>query len=161
MMTRPTTTRTTAPKPMRHRRIAARGFTMIELIVVMAVLGLLLSLAVPRYLDALDRGKVQVMAHDLAQIREAIDRYYGDRGAYPERLEDLVTARYLRAIPPNPYTDEADWVVVPPPGEFKGSVYDVRDPGTGSRGPVDTGAGEGASGPEGAAARQAPQASAP
>ena len=67
-----------------------RGFTMIELVVVMAVLGLLLSIAMPRYLASLERGREQVLSHNLAQLREAIDRFYGDRGAYPERLEDLV-----------------------------------------------------------------------
>jgi len=132
-----------------HAR-TSRGFTMIELIVVMAVLGLLISLAVPRYLDALERGRQQVLDHDLAQIREAIDHYYGDRGAYPEHLDDLVTARYLRAIPPNPYTDEPEWVVVAPPGNFKGSVYDVRDSGGGNRRPLgDAGTGTGGAPPAG------------
>lgn len=99
---------------------------MIELVVVMAILGLLLSLAVPRYLDSLERGKAQVVAHDLAQMRKAIDQYYGDKGSYPEQLEDLVTQRYLRALPVNPFTDSVDWIVVPPPGGQKGAVFDVQ-----------------------------------
>jgi general secretion pathway protein G len=103
---------------------------MIELVVVMAVLGLLLSIAVPRYLESLDRGKENVLAHNLAQMREAIDRYYGDRGAYPDQLEDLVERRYLRAVPLNPFTDSADWRTVSPPSGLKGRVYDVVDPGT-------------------------------
>jgi general secretion pathway protein G len=101
---------------------------MIELVVVMAVLGLLLSIAVPRYLDSLERGKDQVEAHDLVQLRKAIDQFYGDRGTYPERLEDLVTYRYLRELPVNPHTETVDWVVVPPPGGQKGGVFDVRAP---------------------------------
>lgn len=113
----------------------ARGFTMIELIVVMAVIGLLLSLAVPRYLDSLERGKEKVLVHNLAQMREAIDRYYGDRGSYPDRLEDLVTYRYLRAVPVNPYTEKDDWETDPPPGGTKGSIFDVRAP-AGSGAPV-------------------------
>lgn len=119
-----------------HRRKSARsrGFTMIELIVVMAVIGLLLSIAVPRYMDSLDRGKEQVLLHNIAQVRAAIDKYYGDRGTYPDRLEDLVTYRYLRAVPANPFTGLADWVVVPPSGGAKGSVFDIRDPaGEGGR----------------------------
>ncbi|WP_201495079.1 type II secretion system protein [Rubrivivax sp. A210] len=107
------------------RRRRARGFTMIELVVVLAVLGLLLSIAVPRYLDSLERGREQVLAHNLAQLREAIDRHYGDRGAYPDRLEDLVERRYLRALPVNPYTMAADWRTVAPPRGRKGQVYDV------------------------------------
>ncbi len=113
--------------PFPHPR-HARGFTMIELIVVMTVIGLLVSMALPRYMNSLDRGRDQIVAHDLATMRQAIDRHYGDRGAYPDRLEDLVTRRYLRAIPLNPRTEAADWLVVAPPSGAKGMVYDVRDP---------------------------------
>jgi general secretion pathway protein G len=104
------------------------GFTMIELVVVMALIGLLLSLAVPRYMDSLERGKEKVMEHDLAQMRRAIDQYYSDRGAYPDELQDLVDRRYLRAIPLNPFTETVDWLVVPPTGNVRGRVFDVRDP---------------------------------
>ena len=125
-----------SPRP-RH----ARGFTMIELIVVMTVIGLLVSMALPRYMNSLDRGRDQIVAHDLATMRQAIDRHYGDRGAYPDRLEDLVTRRYLRAITLNPRTDAADWLVVAPPSGAKGMVYDVRDPADPEgRGPVPPGA---------------------
>jgi general secretion pathway protein G len=112
-----------------------RGFTMIELVVVMAVLGLLLSLAMPRYMASLDRGREQVLQNNLAQMREAIDRFYGDNARYPERLEELVTKRYLRAVPLNPYTEAPDWNVVAPPGTAKGAVFDVRDPTAPSAGP--------------------------
>lgn len=101
---------------------------MIELVVVMAVLGLLLSLAMPRYLDSLERGREHVLNHNLAQMREALDRYYGDRGVYPDRLEELVERRYLRALPVNPYSDAADWDTVAPPGGQRGAVYDVLAP---------------------------------
>lgn len=101
---------------------------MIELVVVMAVLGLLLSIALPRYIDSLERGREHVLVHNLAQIREAIDRHYGDRGAYPDRLEDLVERRYLRAVPLNPFTDAADWQVIGPPAGAKGAVFDVAEP---------------------------------
>lgn len=107
---------------------AVRGFTMIELVVVMAVLGLLLSLAMPRYMASLDRGREQVLQNNLAQMREAIDRFYGDNARYPERLDELVSKRYLRAVPLNPYTEGPDWTVVAPTGAAKGAVFDVRDP---------------------------------
>ena len=100
---------------------------MIELVVVMAVLGLLLSIAMPRYLESLERGREQVLAHNLAQLREAIDRFYGDRGVYPERLDDLVERRYLRAVPRNPFTDAADWALIGPPAGALGSVYDIAE----------------------------------
>lgn len=101
---------------------------MIELVVVMAVLGLLLTLAMPRYMASLERGREQVLQNNLAQMREAIDRFYGDNARYPEQLEELVTKRYLRAVPLNPFTEGPDWSVIAPPSGGKGAVYDVRDP---------------------------------
>ena len=104
-----------------------RGFTMIELIVVMAVIGLLLSIAVPRYMAALDRGKAQVQQQNLALMREAIDKFYGDNGRYPDALDDLVTKRYLRAIPIDPISEANDWVIVGPTDSRQaGRVYDVQ-----------------------------------
>jgi general secretion pathway protein G len=104
---------------------------MIELVVVMAILGLLLSIAVPRYMDSLARGREHVVTHNLAQMRQAIDRYYGDRGTYPDKLDDLVERRYLRAVPVNPFTETVDWQVIPPPSGMKGAVYDVLEPSAG------------------------------
>ena len=101
---------------------------MIEMVVVMALIGLLLSIALPRYLETLERGRAAVLAHNLAQLRQAIDQYYGDRGAYPDRLEDLVERRYLRALPPDPYTGVADWLTISPPPDRKGAVFDVQAP---------------------------------
>lgn len=112
---------------MRHPR-PHRGFTLVELVVVMALIGLLLSIAVPRYMASLERGREKVLAHNLAQLREAIDQYYGDRGAYPERLQDLVDQRYLRALPLNPMTEKVDWIAVSPPQGHKGAVFDVVAP---------------------------------
>ena len=112
----------------RLARRRAAGFTMIELVVVMALLGLLLTLAVPRYMASLDRGREQVAQNNLAQMREAIDRFYGDNARYPAQLDELVSKRYLRAVPLNPYTETPEWTVVPPPSGSKGGVYDLRDP---------------------------------
>ncbi len=109
-----------------------RGFTLIELVVVMAVIGLLLTLALPRYFGSLERGQEHVLKNNLAQMREAIDRFYGDTGRYPERLDELVSRRYLRSVPINPYTEAPDWVVIAPPQGGKGAVYDVRAPGPAS-----------------------------
>lgn len=99
---------------------------MIELVIVMAMLGLLLSLALPQYMAALERGREQVLQSNLATMREAIDKFYGDRGRYPDRLEDLVTQRYLRAIPNDPYTESPTWVVIAPRDTDKGGVIDVQ-----------------------------------
>lgn len=99
---------------------------MIELVIVMAMLGLLLSLALPQYMATLERGREQVLQNNLATMREAIDKFYGDRGRYPDKLEDLVTQRYLRAIPSDPYTESPTWVVIAPRDADKGGVIDVR-----------------------------------
>jgi general secretion pathway protein G len=107
---------------------------MIELVIVMAMLGLLLSLALPQYMAALERGREQVLQQNLATMREAIDKFYGDTGKYPDKLEDLVTARYLRAIPPDPYSEAPTWLVVAPKDAAKGGVIDVQSTLTDSRG---------------------------
>jgi general secretion pathway protein G len=103
-----------------------KGFTLIELLVVMAALGLLLALAAPRYFEHVDRAREVVLKNNLAMLRQAVDRFRGDRGRYPEELAELVRLRYLRDVPLDPITDRTDsWLIVPPPGQPKG-VYDVR-----------------------------------
>jgi general secretion pathway protein G len=104
------------------------GFTLIELMVVMAIVATLLSIAVPRYFKSVDRSKETVLKQSLTVMREAIDRHYGDTGRYPESLDDLVTKRYLRKLPVDPVTDSATtWVIVePPPNSGRAGVYDVK-----------------------------------
>jgi general secretion pathway protein G len=115
------------PTSRRQRRHhTPHGFTMIELVIVMAMIGLLLSIALPQYMGTLQRGREQVLQSNLATMREAIDKYYGDRGHYPDKLEDLVTDRYLRAIPVDPFTESPTWIVVAPRQADKGGVIDVQ-----------------------------------
>jgi general secretion pathway protein G len=104
-----------------------RGFTLIELLVVMAIIAVLLTLAVPRYFGSMDRSKEAVLKEDLFQLRDAIGKYYGDKGKYPESLEALATEKYLRKVPVDPITESAStWVVVAPEDPQKGAVYDVK-----------------------------------
>jgi len=105
-----------------------RGFTLIELLVVMGIIALLLTIAVPRYFGSVDRSKEVVLKQSLGVMRDAIDKYHADNGRYPESLDDLVTKRYIRAVPHDPITESAtSWVIVPPEDPAaKGSVYDVR-----------------------------------
>jgi general secretion pathway protein G len=106
---------------------ARRGFTLIELLVVMAIIAVLLTLAVPRYFGSMDRSKEAVLKEDLFQLRDAIGKYYGDKGKYPESLEALATEKYLRKVPVDPITESAStWVVVAPEDPQKGAVYDVK-----------------------------------
>jgi general secretion pathway protein G len=103
------------------------GFTLVELLVVMAVIAVLLTLAVPRYFGSLDKSKEAVLKEDLFQLRDAIGKYYGDKGKYPESLDALATEKYLRSVPVDPITESATtWVVVAPEDPQKGAVYDVK-----------------------------------
>ena len=103
------------------------GFTMIEILVVMAIVATLLTIAVPRYFNQSDRAKEAVLRQDLAAMRDAIDKYYGDVGVYPESLDALVAGKYLRRIPPDPITEsDATWVTVAPDDPAQGGVFDVR-----------------------------------
>lgn len=104
-----------------------RGFTIIELMVVLGIIGILLTLAAPRYLGGIDISKEAVLKENLATMRDCIDKYYADQGRYPDVLEDLVTKNYLRRIPIDPFTESArSWIAVPPVDRTKGGVYDVR-----------------------------------
>ena len=103
------------------------GFTLIELLVVMAIIAVLLTLAVPRYFGSLDKSKEAVLREDLYQLRDAIGKYYGDKGRYPESLDALAAEKYLRKVPVDPLTESAaTWVLVAPDDPQKGGVYDVR-----------------------------------
>ena len=103
------------------------GFTLIELLVVMAIIALLLSLAIPRYFGSLERSKEAVLREDLFQLRDAIGKYYGDKGKYPDSLDALASEKYLRKVPVDPITESATtWVTVAPEDPQKGGVYDVK-----------------------------------
>ncbi|MDY7545099.1 type II secretion system protein [Glaciimonas sp. CA11.2] len=91
-----------------------KAFTLIEMVIVMALIGLLLTLAVPRYFTALENGKIKVQQQNLASIRDAIDKFYGDQGHYPETLDTLVQSRYLRSVPIDPLTEKSNWTIVAP-----------------------------------------------
>jgi general secretion pathway protein G len=118
-------------------RRAPSGFTLIELMVVLAIIALLLSIVAPHYAGRVTRAEETVLRENLALMRGALDQHYADAGRYPERLEDLVTKRYLRALPEDPVTQSAaTWVAVPPADAEKSGVYDVRSgaPGVGPSG---------------------------
>lgn len=109
------------------------GFTLIELLVVMAIIATLLSIAAPRYFKSVDRSKEAVLKQDLGIFREAIDKYYSDKGVYPSALEDLVADKYLRSIPVDPITDSTStWITVSPQDSAKGAVYDIKSGATGN-----------------------------
>jgi len=113
------------------------AFTLIELLVSMAIVALLLSLAVPRYFGRVDVARETVLRENLHQMREVIDKFYGDNGRYPNDLQELVSKKYLRRIPPDPITDsDKTWIVVPAVDPKKGAVFDIKSgaPGNGQDG---------------------------
>ena len=114
-----------------------RGFTLVELLVVMAIIATLLTIAVPRYFRSLQRSREAVLQQDLTAMRESIDKYYGDTGKYPQTLAVLVEKRYLRSIPVDPIAKTADkWIVVNSDDPEDNGVKDVKSgaEGTGENG---------------------------
>lgn len=114
-----------------HPAVRVWGFTVIELLVVLAALGLLLSIAAPRYVQHIDTAREVALKQDLHQLRDAIDKFYSDQGRYPADLAELVSKRYLRSIPVDPVTQSSSsWVIVAPSpvgdATASGAVFDVR-----------------------------------
>lgn len=95
---------------MRTKQLA---FTMIELIVVLAMIATLISIVMPNYFDGLTRAKETALKQNLNEMRAAIGHYYDDKGHYPVSLETLVNEGYIRFIPVDPITERTDtWVVL-------------------------------------------------
>lgn len=110
-----------------------KAFTLIEMLVVMSVIALLLTLALPHYLGSLDRSKDIALQHNLRVLRQSIDRFHADKGRYPQTLEDLVEQKYLRAVPPDPVTESArSWVLIPARGQDADGIEDVKSAAPGA-----------------------------
>lgn len=96
------------------RMRSARGFTLMELLVVMSLIVLLTSIGLVAYQTSVQRGREAVLKEDLYRMRDAIDQFYVDKGKYPVDLSELVTGGYLRAVPVDPMTQSAEsWQLIP------------------------------------------------
>lgn len=107
----------------------SRGFTLIEIMVVLLFVALLASLVTPMVVSSIEHAKESTLKEDLSVMRRAIDAYRGDKGKYPEDLETLVKHRYIRVVPIDPFTGRADsWVLkrADEDGEEDEGIRDVR-----------------------------------
>ena len=86
-----------------------KGFTLVELIVVITIIGILAGVAISNVKWAQQRARESALRHDLFEMRKAIDDYYADKQKYPDSLETLKSERYLRNIPKDPFTKQPDW----------------------------------------------------
>src|SRR5262245_17671371 len=109
-----------------------RGFTLIELMVVISLIVVLASMGLVQYRQSIVRSKEAVLKEDLFRMRDAIDQYYADKNSYPSAIDSLVSDGYLRSIPKDPFTNsESSWQTIPaepdpnnPVGDS--GIYDVK-----------------------------------
>ena len=114
------------------RMRSTRGFTLMELLVVMSLIVLLTSIGLMGYRTSVQRGREAVLKEDLYRMRDAIDQFYVDKGKYPVDLTELVSGGYLRSVPADPMTGSTDtWQLIPaepdpsnPSAEL--GIYDVK-----------------------------------
>lgn len=102
------------------------GFTLIELSVVVAIIGMLYTTVVPLYHSTIQRSKETALKQDLYVFRQTIDAFYKDHGVYPVALDDLVQRGYLRSIPVDPITGRSDTWRPVPSSPWINDVYDLH-----------------------------------
>jgi general secretion pathway protein G len=108
------------------------GFSLIELMVVMAIIAALVAIALPRYQSSVDNARLTALKTSLRVMRESIDRFYEDKGKFPESLQELADARYLKSVPIDPLTDSAQtWILRQ---DLEGEIDGVADVASGARG---------------------------
>jgi len=101
------------------------GFTLLELMTIIVIIGILVTLAIPSYRGAVVKAREAVLKQDLFTVRDVLDQYRGDQGKYPPSLSDLVKSGYLRTIPVDPITlSDSTWQEVVESTE--GGIFDIH-----------------------------------
>jgi len=111
---------------MRGARQHSRGFTLIEMMIVISLILILISIALPVYNRSILRAKESVLKQDLFTLRQVISQYTLDKQKAPQSLDDVVQAGYLKVIPKDPFTNEANWA---PEQEDSTMAVDQQEPG--------------------------------
>lgn len=93
------------------RAARERGFTLLELMIVISIIIILVSVALPQFQKTIMHARETVLHDDLFKMRSLIDQYAADKGKLPQQLDDLVSAGYMREVPKDPITDNKDWVI--------------------------------------------------
>lgn len=112
----------------RSKRAAQKGFTLIELIVVVTIIGILAGIAIANVKNAQTKAREAALKDDLREMRSAIDNFYADKQHYPQSLKELEDSHYLRRIPKDPMTNKAEWDEVQAPVDTGDSNTSGADP---------------------------------
>jgi general secretion pathway protein G len=115
---------------MDTRKSGHSGFTLLELLVVFTLLALLLTIAVPRYMQTAENSRDKAREQNIATLRDALDKFKADKGRFPATLDELVSTKYLRKIPVDPVSGSTQWVVVQDATGAESGVSDVEPPNT-------------------------------
>ena len=121
-----------------RRRPRDAGFTLMEIMIVMALIVTLAGVGLSLYGNSVTRAKEATLKEDLFRMRDAIDQYYADKNKYPSSLQSLVSDGYLRALPEDPFTrSSSTWLEVPAEPDpsnpsAEAGIYDVKSGATGT-----------------------------
>jgi len=109
--------------------LGQRGFTFVEIMIVLVIIGILVTLAQPSFTTSVQRAREAALKENLFVMRDVIDQHYADHGEYPPSLEVLIEKRYLRKVPKDPITGtEATWVLVHDQNEdgMEAGIFDIK-----------------------------------